>query len=291
MSTADTRNPDEIQREIHRTQNEMSRTVDRLGDQFSFKKLINSLLDKAEDNDVEARDVVDTARRNPIALGMISIGTIWLVSERDAKIPSFSSDGKSTRSQGYDSSYDRDPDHHGYIEHMSRFERRQDEDEPTYLRRRDEHRGTYLMIERDHEENHSSYRERLDKATEQVRERRDQFAEGARQRADQLSRAGSRGINKVERTYEQNPLLGGLAAAMVGAIAGAVIPASRTEREYLGPQGAEALHMAGDKARQLGEEARHQKDKAVDQAERKLDEQQNSQGEQQGRGQTTPVNA
>lgn len=273
MSTADTRNPDEIQREIHRTQDEMSRTVDRLGDQFTFKKLVNSLLDKADDNDIEARDLLDTARRNPLALGMISIGTIWLLSERDAKIPSLTSDETTTGSRGYDSSDDYDPDHRGYVEHMSRFERQTDEDEPAYLRRRDEHRGTYLMIERDHEEDHTSYRERLDQTSERMRKRRDDFAEGARARRDQLARAGSRGVHKVERTYGENPLLGGLAAALVGAVAASVVPTSRTEREYLGPQGAEALHMAGDKARELGEQARHQKDKLVDEADRKLDEQ------------------
>ena len=274
MSTTDTRDPDQIQREIHRTQNEMSATVDRLGDQFSFRNLVNSLLDKADDSDVDARTMLDTAQRNPLALAMISIGGIWLVSERDARISSFTSgsneDGGRTRR--YDSSFDHDPDHRGYIDHMTRFERRSDEDEPSYLRRRDEHRGTYLMVERNHDEDHTSYRERLDQASERMRERRDSFAESARQRRDQLSQAGSQGARRVEQAYEQNPLLGGLAAAFVGAIAASVIPASRTEREYLGPQGAQALDMAGEKARELGEEAREQKDKLVDKADRKLDD-------------------
>src|SRR3546814_9564052 len=80
MAEQDTRNPAEIEQEIERTQDEMSRTVDRIGDQLTPRNLLNSLLDKAEENDIDARYIVDGARRNPLALGLIAAGGIWLLS-------------------------------------------------------------------------------------------------------------------------------------------------------------------------------------------------------------------
>src|SRR3546814_12680945 len=86
MAEQDTRNPAEIEQEIERTQDEMSRTVDRFADQLTPRNLLNSLLDKAAENDIDARYIVDGPRRNPLALGLIAAGGIWLLSDRDAKL-------------------------------------------------------------------------------------------------------------------------------------------------------------------------------------------------------------
>src|SRR3546814_17860989 len=86
MAEQDTRNPAEIEQEIERTQDEMSRTVDRIGDQFNPRNLLNSLLDKAEENDIDARYIVDGARHNPLALGLIAAGGLWLLRDSDAKL-------------------------------------------------------------------------------------------------------------------------------------------------------------------------------------------------------------
>src|SRR5215203_4067931 len=83
--------PAAIERDIRRTQDDMSRTVDRLGDQLTMKNLFNALLDKADENGVDAHYLVDGARRNPIALGLIAAGAIWLVSDKDSKFPTFKS--------------------------------------------------------------------------------------------------------------------------------------------------------------------------------------------------------
>jgi hypothetical protein len=48
MNTTDTRDPADIEAEIRRTQEDMSRTVGRIGDQFTPRNIINGLLDKAE---------------------------------------------------------------------------------------------------------------------------------------------------------------------------------------------------------------------------------------------------
>ncbi len=268
MTQTDTRDPDAIERDIRRTQENMSETVDRLGDQMTPRRLMESLLDKADENGVDARYLLDGARRNPLALGLIAAGAIWMVSEHDAKPGAFTSD--SDGYDDYDDRYDYDPDHRGYVSHMARFERNPDEDDVTYARRRDEHRGAYLMIEREHDEDHSAFRQRLDDATGKIRQKRDDFAENARQTRHDMARQGRKAARRGRDAYYDNPLIGGLAAAIVGAFAGSAIPSSQTEREKLGPQGAKAIDKAEEQAHAAGEKARKKKDQAVAKADRKM---------------------
>src|SRR5215217_6281845 len=93
-SNNSTQNPDAIERDIRRTQEDMSRTVDKIGDQLTLKNVFNSLLDKADENGVDSHYLVDGARRNPIALGLIAAGAIWLVSDKNSKFPSMPSRDK-----------------------------------------------------------------------------------------------------------------------------------------------------------------------------------------------------
>ena len=283
MTQTHTRDPDEIEREIRRTQDDMSRTVDRIGEQMTPRSMLNALLDKAEGNDIDARRLLDGARRNPLALGLISVGTIWLISDYDAKPSAFTSSSGSGSSGQSTGRYDYDPDHRGYVEHMSRIQRLQDEDDLAYQRRRDEARGSYLMIERDHDEDHKSYRSRLDDATKSMREKRDRFADTARERSHtmaqsardgsrQVAQQGRRVANKGRDLYYENPLLGGFAAALVGAVAGSALPVTRTEREQLGPQGASVIDQAEAKARNLGDKALQKKDEVVDKADNAMSE-------------------
>ena len=58
--------PAKIERDIRRTQDDMSRTVDKIGDQLTPRNLLNGLLDKADENGIDARYLVDGARRNPL---------------------------------------------------------------------------------------------------------------------------------------------------------------------------------------------------------------------------------
>jgi hypothetical protein len=276
MSNTDTRDPEEIEREIRATQRDMSRTVDTLENQFTPRSLLNSLLDKAEENDVDARAILDGARRNPIALGLIAAGGIWLVSDSDAKPSTLTPNSDGNGDNGWhDTSEHRH--HRGYVEHMSRVEPRTDEDDLTYRRRRDHARASYLMVERGHDEEESAFRKRLDQATDQMRERRDSLAQQAGAARRKAGRRGSEAAGKVQGAYHDNPLLGGLAAALVGAVAGSAVPATRTEEEQLGPMGAKAIDEAKGQARQAGEQARQKKDELVGKAESKIEAKDGSQ--------------
>ncbi|MEE4210353.1 MAG: DUF3618 domain-containing protein [Parvularcula sp.] len=285
MTTHDTRSPEEIENEIERTQDDMSRTIDRLGDQFTPRNLVNALFDKAEENDIQARALLDGARRNPLALGLLSAGAIWLVSDYDAHPKTFRS---GTSKGGWDNnnfpeldtSYERD--HRSYVDHMSKYERRDGEDDLTYRRRRDDARATFLMIERGDDEDESSFRKRLDAATDQLRKKRDEMADQARsarddaiERArsvkDQIAQGSRHGANRVARTYNNNPVLGGVIAAMAGLIAGSATPATPRERQVFGDTAERAVDKAKQQGERLASEAKHAKDEALGKAQERIE--------------------
>jgi hypothetical protein len=291
--------PAAIERDIRRTQDEMSRTVDQIGDQLTPKKLFNALLDKADENGVDTHFLIDGARRNPMALGLIAAGAIWLVSDKDSKFPSMPK-GKS-KGGGFggfpDDGSDSDVHHRDYVTHMSSFETLENEEPQAYQRRRDQHRANFLMCERRHDEDDKSFRQRLDEMTDKFREKRRAWSDSASQtgadygrKAQQTARqAGER----AQDLFAGNPLVSGILAAALGAALGSTIPVSRTEQEKLGGIGGKALDMANDGKEALASQAREKKDELLEKADQKLQQssegqpQQSSGGGQQGGGESS----
>ena len=275
---ADTINQDDpaaIEQDIRRTQEDMSRTVDQIGDQLTPKKLFNALLDKADHNGVDVNYLIDGARRNPMALGLIAAGAIWLVSDKDSKFPSMPK-GKSAGSGGNfeDDGSDYDVHHREYVSHMSSFEMRDNEDQQAFQRRRDLHRANFLMCERRHDEDDTSFRQRLDETTDKFREKRrawsdsaGQTGSAARLKAQQTARQAS---DRTQELFANNPLVSGILAAAVGAALGSSIPVSRTEQEKLGGIGGAALDKANEGKEALKSQAIEKKDALLDQADQKL---------------------
>ena len=285
--THDQRNPEEIEREIRRTQKDMSQTADRIGEQMSPRNMFDALLNKADENGVDARYLLDSARRNPLALGMIAIGGLWLVSDSDARASTLTDKfGNNKLGGGNPAPGDEwyHAHHQGYVAHMATIEPRADEDHEAYRRRRDCARASYLMVEQRHDEDESAFRKRLDQATDKLREQREHVGRKARDYGSSAKGGANRFAGKAERAYQENPLIGGLAAAMAGALAGAAFPATRMEEEQLGEYGSDAISMAQDKAREAGEKARDKKDDLVEKADRNLksSDQPNGSGMNQG---------
>lgn len=275
-TTTTPQDPAEIEKDIRRTQDQMSRTVDRLGDQLTPRNLLNALFDKAEDNNIDARYLLDGARRNPLALAMIAGGTIWLISDSDAKLPkvSLGSGGKSSSASSGSSDNHQDPFHRDYVAHMERCQRDAAEDDATYQRRRDLARANYFMVERGHEEDESSFRQRLDDAAEKFREKRRAWTDSTRQAGSSLldstkqagtslRDSGGAGLSSARQAYSSNPLIGGLIAAAVGAIAGTVVPLTRVEEEQLSGAGEKAREVIGEQKDNLVSAAREKKDELV----------------------------
>jgi ElaB/YqjD/DUF883 family membrane-anchored ribosome-binding protein len=281
--TTETRDPAEIEREIRQTQDEMSRTVDKIGNQLTARNVINALLDKADANNVDARMVIDGARRNPLALAMIAGGAIWLVSDSDAKLPSkMPSLGFGKSSNGASDWSEPDAHHRDYVSHMERIEWQPDEDPVAYQRRRDLARANYLMLERRHDEDDHSFRQRLDDATEKFRERRHAWMDRGSRATTKVTESGRAAVSRAstavsdtgraaasraQQTFTDNPLVGGLAAAAVGAIFGTLLPITRTEQEKLAGVGEKARELASEQKDNLTEMAREKKDQLLSSVE------------------------
>lgn len=279
-----TQDPAAIERDIRRTQNDMSRTVDKLGDQLTPKSLFNALLDKAEENGIDANYLIDGARRNPIALGLIAAGAIWLVSDKDSKFPSLPHKRDDGGADELDLS-GHDVHHRDYVAHMASLEMREGEDPASYQRRRDTHRATFMMCERKPDEDDHSFRQRLDDLTESFRQKRhawmDSASEATSSTAHKAQQLASRASNRTKGMYETHPLIGGLLAAAVGAALGSSIPVSEPEQEALGDIGEKARDVASEQKESLTSKAMGKADQLVDQAEQKLEPQ-----GQQGSGQS-----
>ncbi|MDQ3139672.1 MAG: DUF3618 domain-containing protein [Pseudomonadota bacterium] len=276
--TDTTEDPAIIEREIRRTQDNMSRTVDKIGDQLSIKNLFNAVLDKADESGVDARTLVEGARRNPIALGLIAAGAIWLVSDKDSKLPSLpsKSDKKDDTNAG-----DFDVHHRDYVSHMSAIEQRGDEDMMTYQRRRDLARSNFLMVERGHEEDDSSFRSRLDETADKFREKRRAWAESSsdvQAAGKQKARAAA---GKAQELYAGNPLVGGILAAAVGAAFGSALPVTRQERDKLGSFGEKARDAVSEQTEKVTAQVREKKDELLEKADSAL---QQSTGSTSGSG-------
>lgn len=267
MNTTTANDPAAIEREIRRTQENMSSTVDRIGDQLSIKNVFNALLDKADENNVDARMLVDGARRNPLALGLIAAGAIWLVSDQDAKLPSL-------RSKAHDDSdnygSEIDGDHRGYVSHMTGIEQRADENPLDYQKRRDHARSSYFMVERRHDEDDSSFRQRLDSLTEKFREKRQAWGTSSSEAQAATKQKAQDAAGRAHDLYSDNPLVGGLLAAAIGAVLGSVLPVTRKERDTLGSLGEQARDLINEQTGQLTEQVRVKKDELLDKADAAL---------------------
>ena len=259
--------PAKIERDIRRTQDDISRTVDKIGDQLTLRNIFNALLNKADENDVDARYLVDGARRNPIALGLIAAGTIWLVSDKDSKFPSMGS--KKTRF-GSDDFDDQDIHHRDYVSHMSAVEWREGEDPTAYQRRRDIARSNFFMCERRPDEDERGFRQRLDDLTETFREKRRAWSDSASNAGAATGQTARRAASKTQEMYSDNPLVGGILAAAVGAAFGSALPISRQEQEQLGELGSKARDAASEQKEQLTSQLREKKDELLEKADEKL---------------------
>ena len=274
--------PAAIEQDIRRTQEDMSRTVDKIGNQFTARNLFNALLDKADDNDVDARMLLDGARRNPMALGLIAAGAIWLVSDKDSKFPTINK-GKS-KSFDDDSSSDHDIHHRDYVSHMSAVDMREGEDPVAYQRRRDTARANFLMVERGHDEDEHGFRQRLDSMTDSFRQKRRAWSDSSSQTGTAAKEKAQMAAGKTQDFYNSNPLVGGILAAAVGAALGSGIPISRKEQETLGSVGEKARDMASEQKDQLTSKLHDATDQVVQKAEEQgqqgSDQQQYTSGQQ-----------
>jgi ElaB/YqjD/DUF883 family membrane-anchored ribosome-binding protein len=267
MSDIDTQDPAAIEREIRETQNNMSSTIDKIGDQLSIKNMFNALLDKADENNIDARMVLDGARRNPVALGLIAAGTIWLISEKDAKLPSFSNLSGKQKGQSPSNSGSEQDD---YLLHMSSVERYADEDDTAYQQRHDKARSSFFNVEREPDEEDGAFRKRLDAMSESFRQKRHDISHRSSQFRDSAKEKASTAVYKTKDLFSENPIVGGMVAAAVGAAFGASLPVTEQEKGKLGPIGDKLRQTVGAKTEEATTKFREKKDELLEKADTAL---------------------
>ena len=296
MSIDNTRSADAIERDIERTQNSISDTVEELQERFSPRALMNSVIGTEGDG---ADKLVDAAKTNPLGVALIGAGALMLASGRTGSSIKAGVSSLTDRLSG--SSNNRgvpaepsDPHHRSYLAHMQAVEHRDGEHADDYRRRRDRARANYFMIEQSHDEDESAFRKRLDDAGEALRSRTAAFGDAFNSGRDYLSdsasgaaqdlRAGSRQVSAAAQdAYRSNPMVSGLIAAAIGAVLGAVIPDTKWEDEQLGDLGEQARSKASDvadtakaKASDLADQGKKKATEAaqtaIDKADQKLAE-------------------
>ena len=279
MTNTTHEDPATIEREIRRTQDNMSSTVDRIGDQLSIKNVFNAVLDKADESNVDARMLLDGARRNPVALGLIAAGAIWLVSDKDSTLPSMPSLGAKTPKASSNNDNSFNASHGDYISHMSGIERNADEEDVAYQRRRDTARSNFFMLERNHDEDESSFRQRLDSASEKFRDKRRAWANTSSDLQDAAKQKAQVAVHKTQDLYTENPIIGGILAAAIGAAFGSALPVTRQEKDSLGSLGQKARDIVGEQTDHLESIAREKKDELLDKADASLKKAPSTSGE------------
>lgn len=267
MTTDTIGDPAEIEREIRRTKDDMSSTVDKIGDQLSIKNMFNALLEKADESDVNARMIVDGARRNPVALGLIAAGTIWLLSDHDAKLPKMGLRSGKNRAGVAE---DFDAEQHDYLTHMSAVQQMADEDTDAFNSRYDAARSSYFNVERSAGEDESAFSKRLDSLAEKFRQKRHDFAARTADGRDAARLKAQAVIGKAQHAYAENPLVGGILAAAVGAAFGSALPATRPEKERLGALSQKARDAVNQQKERVSGQVREKKDALLTKADEML---------------------
>jgi len=255
----------ELQGEIANTRAELSETIEAIQDRLRPANLVSDAKDQIKTATTEkvksmadtasgtaqemmrgtreyAQDFVQGARQNPIPALMIGAGVAWLVMDRSRKTGT--GRGRSSRSSEYSSprygyqgtDYYASPD---YSE-SSGYERsagRSGSSASSY-------RGGSTVGTGSTAGTGSSYGATSEDLSTRARE----VAEQARRRA-------RRTTNNFQRTLNENPLLVGAAAVLVGAAVGASLPETERENEWMGEARDSVVERAQEVAKSAAKDA------------------------------------
>jgi hypothetical protein len=77
MSDDRTNEADAIEQDVVETQNEMGETLQKLEDKLTPRGIAQSVM--GEEGTNNARELLDLVKQNPVPVGLIAIGTVWLL--------------------------------------------------------------------------------------------------------------------------------------------------------------------------------------------------------------------
>jgi ElaB/YqjD/DUF883 family membrane-anchored ribosome-binding protein len=234
----------EIRHEIEHTREEMSETIDAIGEKLRPRNIVAGATDRLKNATTErvrdmtnrageaaggamiqtrdaAGGLIDGIRQNPIPAAMIAIGAGWLLMNR-------AQSGSAGRRRLRRSEYP--DDYTGYAQ-------------PANLYRSPGIRASSEIYEIDDAPtSESSVAESAERAAGRAREYASEATTAVR-------RTGWRAQRGLERMTNENPLLIGAGALVFGAAVGLAIPESERENEWLGEARDTVVGRAQDMAR------------------------------------------
>ena len=217
------RTPEEIEREIEATRERMSRDIDELGERLSpdnlkrqAKEAITGKAHEVVSNvGAGARRtgfrMMDFIQENTSLVAAMGLGAVWLIQQRNRseisgdRMARFAYTGPERRGNGITG---RLADRAGEMRHAI---------------------GDKM----------GSATESVSERAGELRERAEELGSGARERARELGQRAQeqtrRARTGLERTIEENPLAVVAGVAVLGLVAGLLVPESERERRAMGP--------------------------------------------------------
>jgi ElaB/YqjD/DUF883 family membrane-anchored ribosome-binding protein len=243
---------DRIERDLARTRARMDSRLGELQDHLTPKQMLNDAFAyfRGGDGADFTKDLVSRARANPLPVALTGVGIAWLIAsaQKSAAPP-------------------RPRSGHGDVEARLRFaegsvQRFDHDDDDSYAGRLDDARGKVVGVTRAATDTAASYAQRIKDAaaaaSQSLRETSHNLAAGANNAAHTLGdSAGKYGAAFQEGTQNManttrnafsavtsNPFALGGIAALVGLVAGSLLPVSDEEKSALGST-ATKLRTAG----------------------------------------------
>jgi hypothetical protein len=221
----DTNDTDQIEQDLAQTRARMDRRLDQLGDRLAPNQLVNDALAHVTGGDGAdfAQTLIAKAKANPVPAALAGIGIAWLMAssqDRQAK----AGNDLSSRLRAAEANVVQLHDEHTDV-HASRL---------------DDARGQVLGVARNASDTSASYTQRIKDA---VASAGDSLVETSHD----LQNSTSSRVNRVASWIRGkgqgggqtgspigNPVILGTAAALIGLVAGVLIPVSDEEERALG---------------------------------------------------------
>ena len=231
----DTNDTDQIERDLAQTRARMDRRLDELGDRLQPNQLVNDALAHVIGGNGSdfTQTLIAKAKANPLPAALAGVGIAWLMASSQNKQARATPADLPTRLRSAEAGVVRIADEHPDV-HASRL---------------DDARGQVLGLARGASDTAGSYSQRIKdamaSASQSMRETSHDLANGAR-------RAGGRsGGGGLLSSVTGNPVALGAVAALVGLIAGALVPVSAREEEALGSMAGQLRSKGRDLAQDV----------------------------------------
>lgn len=211
---------DQIERDLAQTRARMDRRLDELGDRLQPNQLVNDALEHVTGGDGAdfTQTLIAKAKANPIPAALTAVGIAWLMASGQQK--GRKGGDLPTRLRAAENNVVRLEDEHEDV-HASRVA---------------DARGQVLGIARTASDTAATYRERIAEAmtaaTQGVRSASHDLGKGTSTAIDRFSARAREGTGAT--SLAGTPVVLGTAAALVGLVAGALLPVSEKEEQALG---------------------------------------------------------